>query len=71
MKYVLRIIGCVKCDNNRRNVMLFTKVVKLVIQRRAQNQPVYVTAARAKMDLTIARLQQNSQVHLLRTDYLE
>ncbi|CAB1222573.1 hypothetical protein [Acinetobacter bouvetii] len=51
--------------------MLFTKVVKLVIQRRAQNQPVYVTAARAKMDLTIARLQQNSQVHLLRTDYLE
>ncbi len=52
--------------------MLLNKVIKkLIMQRREANQLAYMTEAIAKMDLTIKRVQQNKQVHLLRTDYLE
>ncbi len=52
--------------------MLLNKVIKkLIMHRREANQPAYVTESIAKMDLAIKRLQQNKQVDLLRTDYLE
>jgi len=59
-------------NNKRRKVMLLNKVIKkLIMHRREANQPAYVTESIAKMDLAIKRLQQNKQVDLLRTDYLE
>jgi len=59
-------------NNERRKVMLLNKVVKnLIMQRREANKSAYFTEAIAKMHLAITRVEQNKQVHLLRTDYLE
>ena len=52
--------------------MLLVRVInKLVAHTLEGNKPAYVGETIAKMDLAIARIQQNKQVHLLRTDYLE
>jgi endoglucanase Acf2 len=59
-------------NNKRRKVMLLVKVInKLATQIILGNKPADVTETIAKMDLAIARIQQNQQVYLLRTDYLE
>ncbi len=52
-------------------MMFIRQIFKMIAKRSEHNQPAYATEAIAKMDLTIARLQQNKQLHLLCTDYLE
>ena len=51
--------------------MLLNKILKSFLMMPDGNKSSHITEAMAKMEITIARLQQTKRVALLRTDYLE